>query len=160
MYGNYDGMNVNPEFDLYLGKNHWTIVNVLNASRTSTYEIIHVSRTSNVSVCLVNTGHGVPFISGLELRPLGGNIYTAATEDMSLVKYLRYNYDRRHSVKLTSPQRPVPGRPGPSKQGPGLQACLKRESKSCPRARAWVSNPRVSLQTQILNILFLLIFYI
>ncbi|KAK1257320.1 putative LRR receptor-like protein kinase [Acorus gramineus] len=90
MYGNYDGMNVNPEFDLYLGKNHWTIVNVLNASRTSAYEIIHVSQTSNVSVCLVNTGHGVPFISGLELRPLGGNIYTA----------LDKNYIKLHVTRL------------------------------------------------------------
>ncbi|KAK1290834.1 putative LRR receptor-like serine/threonine-protein kinase [Acorus calamus] len=96
MYGNYDGLNINPEFDLYLGVNHWTIVNVFNASRTNYYEIIHVSRTSNVSVCLVNTGHGVPFISGLELRPLGGDIYTAATEDSSLMMSLRYYYGDGH----------------------------------------------------------------
>ncbi|KAK1315159.1 putative LRR receptor-like serine/threonine-protein kinase [Acorus calamus] len=91
MYGNYDGQNVIPQFDLHVGVNRWKTVELSDASSSIYYEIIHVSRTSNVSVCLVNTRGGVPFISGLELRQLDGDSYKAATEASSLVKFLRYN---------------------------------------------------------------------
>jgi hypothetical protein len=46
------------------------------------------STISNVSmhlqVCLVNTGLGTPFISGLELRPLSATMYQEATATQSL----------------------------------------------------------------------------
>ncbi|KAK1290329.1 putative LRR receptor-like serine/threonine-protein kinase MEE39 [Acorus calamus] len=91
MYGNYDGKNEIPQFDLHVGVNRWTTVELPDASSFIYYEIIHVSRTTNVSVCLVDTGGGVPFISGLELRPLDGESYMGATQDSSLLKHLRYN---------------------------------------------------------------------
>ncbi|KAG6733562.1 hypothetical protein I3842_01G230600 [Carya illinoinensis] len=62
LYGNYDGKNQGPEFDLYLGVNKWIT-------------IIHLLSTDYIDVCLVNTGQGVPFISALELRRLDNSIY-------------------------------------------------------------------------------------
>ncbi|KAK1290833.1 putative LRR receptor-like serine/threonine-protein kinase [Acorus calamus] len=54
MYGNYDGKNETPQFDLHV--NRWTTVELSNASHAIFYyEIVHVSRTTNVSVCLVNS---------------------------------------------------------------------------------------------------------
>ncbi|XP_024959709.1 probable LRR receptor-like serine/threonine-protein kinase At4g29180 [Cynara cardunculus var. scolymus] len=75
MYGNYDGENKLPEFDLYLGVNLWLSVKFINASEVVTTEIIDVASADTLSVCLVNSGHGIPFISALELRPLDGSIY-------------------------------------------------------------------------------------
>ncbi|KAF8038664.1 hypothetical protein BT93_B1259 [Corymbia citriodora subsp. variegata] len=71
-YGNYDGKNQPPSFDLYIDVNYWTTV------WFSTYyceEIMYVSQADDIQVCLVNTGNGVPFISALELRPLDGDSY-------------------------------------------------------------------------------------
>ncbi|CAA6672950.1 unnamed protein product [Spirodela intermedia] len=71
LYGNYDGKNQPPQFDLYLGVNVW---------RT----IIAISPTK-VQVCLVNTGMGTPFISVLEMRPLRDFMYPLVNESQSLV---------------------------------------------------------------------------
>ncbi|KAD4180352.1 hypothetical protein E3N88_28943 [Mikania micrantha] len=75
MYGNYDGANKLPEFDLYLGVDLWLSVKFINSSDVVTTEIISVALEDTFSVCLVNVGLGIPFISGLELRPLDGSIY-------------------------------------------------------------------------------------
>ncbi|KAG6733546.1 hypothetical protein I3842_01G229800 [Carya illinoinensis] len=72
LYGNYDGKNQGPEFDLYLGVNKWTTVKRTDAKN---YEIIHLLSTDYIDVCLLNTGQGVPFISALELRRLDNSIY-------------------------------------------------------------------------------------
>ncbi|KAF5466499.1 hypothetical protein F2P56_016419, partial [Juglans regia] len=72
LYGNYDGKNQAPEFDLYLGVNKWTTVKNTDGIN---YEIIHLLSTDYIDVCLVNTGQGVPFISSLELRRLDNSIY-------------------------------------------------------------------------------------
>ncbi|KAF5466497.1 hypothetical protein F2P56_016417 [Juglans regia] len=72
LYGNYDGKNQDPEFDLYLGVNKWTTVKNTDGKN---YEIIHLLSTDYIDVCLVNTGQGVPFISALELRRLNNSIY-------------------------------------------------------------------------------------
>jgi hypothetical protein len=39
----------------------------------------------HVQVCLVNTGLGTPFISGLDLRPLRATMYPEATVNQSLL---------------------------------------------------------------------------
>ncbi|XP_039159394.1 putative leucine-rich repeat receptor-like serine/threonine-protein kinase At2g19230 [Eucalyptus grandis] len=71
-YGNYDGKNQTPTFDLYIDANHWFTV------WSSIYfyeEMMYVSQADDIQVCLVNTGNGVPFISALELRTLDDDIY-------------------------------------------------------------------------------------
>ncbi|KAJ6859258.1 LRR receptor-like serine/threonine-protein kinase [Populus alba x Populus x berolinensis] len=72
-YGNYDSKNQTQiKFDLYIGVNHWTTVVDM---RWTYYEIIHYSVTDTIDVCLVNTGFGVPFINGLDLRFMNDSPY-------------------------------------------------------------------------------------
>lgn len=75
LYGNYDGENKPPEFDLYVDVNFWSTVKFRNVSEEVTMEIISVAQSDVTNVCLVNKGAGTPFISGLELRPLNSSIY-------------------------------------------------------------------------------------
>lgn len=76
LYGNYDGEDKLPEFDLYLDVNLWSTVKFRNASDVFTTEVIGVAQSDTVSVCFVDKGLGIPFISALELRPLNNSIYT------------------------------------------------------------------------------------
>ncbi|KAM1809609.1 hypothetical protein ACFX1S_026681 [Malus domestica] len=78
LYGNYDGENKLPEFDLYLGVNFWSTVRFENASDIVTKEIIGFAESNTVDICLINKGLGTPFISALEFRPL--NSYSYGTE--------------------------------------------------------------------------------
>ncbi|XP_077217307.1 putative LRR receptor-like serine/threonine-protein kinase At1g05700 isoform X2 [Tasmannia lanceolata] len=90
MYGNYDGLNLFPQFDLYLGVNLWDSVNLTGTSGTMSTEIITISSRNFMSVCLVNTGLGTPFISTLELRLMDMSLYNLTTDDSdSLVLYKR-----------------------------------------------------------------------
>ena len=97
LYGNYDGENQQPVFDLYLGVNAWTTVNLTNADAFNYYynDVIHVPLTDYIDVCLVNTGRGVPFISSLELRHLDNSIYQ--THGRALMKIRGYDVGRNSS---------------------------------------------------------------
>ncbi|KAK1575184.1 hypothetical protein Q3G72_003299 [Acer saccharum] len=75
MYGNYDGQNTLPSFDLLLGADVWDSVELSDASTIVSKEIIHVPPTHYVDVCLGNKGSGTPFLSSLELRPLVNSSY-------------------------------------------------------------------------------------
>lgn len=85
MYGNYDGQGQVPDFDLYLGANIWDSVKLGQPSDIIYKEIIHVSSLNYIHVCLVNTGSGTPFISALELRPLGNDIYVTQSGSLALL---------------------------------------------------------------------------
>ncbi|KAI5555557.1 hypothetical protein BDE02_19G089900 [Populus trichocarpa] len=75
-YGNYDSKNKTQMFDLYLGVNRWATVDINVEDMFATfYEIIHYSVTDTINVCLVNTGSGVPFINGLDLRFMSDSPY-------------------------------------------------------------------------------------
>ncbi|CAD5166812.1 unnamed protein product [Musa acuminata subsp. malaccensis] len=92
MYGNYDGMNTQPLlFDLYLGVNLWANMNITGPDQTYTNEVITVASSDVFSVCLLNTGHGTPFISGLDVRPLKDMLYPAVNASRSLVLFKRLN---------------------------------------------------------------------
>ena len=96
VYGNYDGENQIPEFDLHLGVNEWTTVDLTNAGPYGFYyDVIHVPLTDYIDVCLINTGRGVPFISSLELRLLDNSIYP--TQGRALAKIARYDIGRNSS---------------------------------------------------------------
>ncbi|XP_042460720.1 probable LRR receptor-like serine/threonine-protein kinase At1g05700 [Zingiber officinale] len=91
-YGNYDGLNSQPQsFDLHLGVNYWDRVNVTTAEPFYWTETITVATAGYLSACLVNTGTGTPFISGIDLRPLKDRLYPAANESRSLVLFGRWN---------------------------------------------------------------------
>ncbi|URE32353.1 receptor-like protein kinase [Musa troglodytarum] len=92
MYGNYDGMNTQPLlFDLYLGVNLWANMNITGPDHFYPIEVITVASSDVFSVCLVNTGHGTPFISGLDVRPLKDMLYPAVNASRSLVLFKRLN---------------------------------------------------------------------
>ncbi|KAK4590869.1 hypothetical protein RGQ29_021169 [Quercus rubra] len=74
-YGNYDGQSKLPQFDIHLGVNMWDTVNITNVTIPVIKELIHVPSQTNLQVCLVNTGLGMPFISAIELRPLSNKTY-------------------------------------------------------------------------------------
>ncbi|KAI4355560.1 hypothetical protein L6164_004320 [Bauhinia variegata] len=87
LYGNYDGQNELPQFDLLLGANKWETVTINNASISQNFELIHVPTFDYIQICLANTGQGTPFISAIELRPLPNDTYV--TQFGSLSRYLR-----------------------------------------------------------------------
>jgi hypothetical protein len=94
MYGNYDGLNMIPAFDLYLGVNFWETVNISagQIDRAYFYEIVAVLLEESVQVCLVDIGLGTPFISSLELRPLKNTLYPQADATQALVLFRRTNF--------------------------------------------------------------------
>lgn len=87
LYGNYDGLNILPEFDLYLGDSLWWTVNITDENVDFKRDIIHVTSNNHIQICLVNTNKGTPFISSLEFRPLPIETYEALSG--SLLLYLR-----------------------------------------------------------------------
>ncbi|KAK4269288.1 hypothetical protein QN277_022468 [Acacia crassicarpa] len=105
MYGNYDGENSLPKFDIYLGANWWDSVMFQNESEIVSKEIIYVASSDYAHVCLFNTNSGTPFISVLELRVLDSDAYLFNTlsllarydlglRDAELVRYPDDSYDR------------------------------------------------------------------
>ncbi|XP_020098559.1 probable LRR receptor-like serine/threonine-protein kinase At1g05700 isoform X2 [Ananas comosus] len=97
MYGNYDGQqsenpNTSIQFDLYIGVDLWKTVNISDASAEYRVEAITLALADFISVCLINTGSGTPFISALELRPIKPAMYPEAVANQSIVLYLRRTY--------------------------------------------------------------------
>jgi hypothetical protein len=92
MYGNYDGLSRLPVFDLHIGVNYWHTVNISSPEAAKNVEAIVVVPDDFVQVCLINTGAGTPFISGLDLRPLKNTIYPQATKAQGLVLLTRFNF--------------------------------------------------------------------
>ncbi|KAJ3678983.1 hypothetical protein LUZ61_021147 [Rhynchospora tenuis] len=90
-YGNYDNSGALPTFDLYYGVNFWKTIVISEPDVMYFPEIIAIAPENYIQVCLVNTGHGTPFISALELRPLSSTLYEPATSLQSLALYGRMN---------------------------------------------------------------------
>jgi hypothetical protein len=87
-YGNYDSKNQTQMFDLYVRVNYWDTVDINVEDMFATYyEIIHYSVTDTINVCLVNTGSGVPFINGLDLRFMNDSPYRSMNR--SLLPWVR-----------------------------------------------------------------------
>ncbi|XP_020413172.1 putative leucine-rich repeat receptor-like serine/threonine-protein kinase At2g19230 [Prunus persica] len=84
-YGNYDGENKPPGFELHLGANLWDKVNFSTEFNQTTRELIHVTLQDYIHICLVNTNKGVPFISSIELRPLLNTSYKQGPGFLALV---------------------------------------------------------------------------
>jgi hypothetical protein len=65
----------------------WETVKIENGSLVVIKELIHVPSLNYLQICLVNTGHGVPIISAIELRALNNKTYI--TQSGSLALYAR-----------------------------------------------------------------------
>lgn len=86
MYGNYDGRNIAPVFDLYLGPNPWATIDLKTLVNGTAEEILHIPTSSSLQICLVKWTT-TPVISTLELRPIGKESYI--TESGSLKLFFR-----------------------------------------------------------------------
>ncbi|KAI3684215.1 hypothetical protein L6452_33436 [Arctium lappa] len=95
-YGNYDLKGQPPQFDLYLGSDLWDTIN-FTKSLAMDYEIIHLTSSDYIHVCLVNVGLGTPFISALELRLLDSTMYP--TRFKSLILFARSNFGTSETVR-------------------------------------------------------------
>ncbi|KAF2612463.1 hypothetical protein F2Q70_00007790 [Brassica cretica] len=97
-YGNYDGQDIKPMFDLYLGPNQWATVDMKDVETTSE-EILHVPTSDSLQICLVKNGITTPFISSLELRPLRNDSYITQSGSLKLISRIYYtkseNYRRK-----------------------------------------------------------------
>ncbi|KAJ4787500.1 Leucine-rich repeat protein kinase family protein [Rhynchospora pubera] len=107
MYGDYDGLNKPPIFDLYIGVNFWRRVNISDASKLYIAEVITVVTNSYIQVCLLDKGQGTPFISSLDLRPLKSSLYPAvANASVSMSLHRRLNAGVDDSVLVRYPADP------------------------------------------------------
>ncbi|XP_022714520.1 LRR receptor-like serine/threonine-protein kinase IOS1 [Durio zibethinus] len=104
MYGNYDGKNEAPEFDLHLGPNFWATMVFPNASTVIVKELIHSLQSNYLHVCLVNTGKGIPIISLLELRLLNNITYNTLSEKESLELFFRNDFGSTSNSTFRFPE--------------------------------------------------------
>lgn len=89
-HGNYDA-EPSVRFDLHLGTNHWDTVMIQTSTVNYYTEAVFVAWASWVPVCLVNKATGTPFVTTVELRPLGASLYPSVTINASMSTYDRTN---------------------------------------------------------------------
>ncbi|KMZ70036.1 putative Protein kinase, partial [Zostera marina] len=90
-YANYDGFNKTTKFDLYLNANLWKSINLFEVTSYYFTEILAYASGNWMSVCLVNTDSGTPFITSLELRPLDDYMYPLVMPNQTSVLFQRRN---------------------------------------------------------------------
>ncbi|XP_022964082.1 putative leucine-rich repeat receptor-like protein kinase At2g19210 [Cucurbita moschata] len=90
LYGNYDGLDSPPMFDIYIGNSLWETLNVTGNGMGVFIELIHVTSSDEVHICLINTGNGVPFISALEFRPSPNITYYTPSASLSVFDRLDF----------------------------------------------------------------------
>ena len=88
LYGNYDGKNTGPVFDLYIGVNRWRTI---NTTKETFSDVIYFATMESIEVCLVNINSGTPFISALQLRPLLNNSLYQTSHDNLLGLVYRFD---------------------------------------------------------------------
>ncbi|XP_010503248.1 PREDICTED: putative receptor-like protein kinase At3g46340 isoform X1 [Camelina sativa] len=85
-YGNYDGQNVSPRFDLYIGPNFWVTIDLEKHVNGDTWEeIIHIPKSNSLDVCLIKTGTSTPIMSALELRALPNDTYNTGSSSLKSI---------------------------------------------------------------------------
>lgn len=97
-YRNYDGQDSSStlQFDLYLGVDRWTTV---KPDSDYWYEALFVAWASWTPVCLMRTSpKSTPFVSSVELRTLGSDVYPDLTANESMSLAQRFNMGTNYSV--------------------------------------------------------------
>ncbi|CAL9244275.1 unnamed protein product [Arabidopsis halleri] len=94
VYGNYDGLGINPVFDLYLGPNLLVTID-FEKKVNGTYEnFLHTPTSNSLQICLVKTGETTPLINSLDLRPMRNDTYNI-TKSGSLKLFFRRYFSQR-----------------------------------------------------------------
>ncbi|KAF3776344.1 hypothetical protein EJ110_NYTH48465 [Nymphaea thermarum] len=92
-YGNYDGLSSLPTFDLLFNGNRWDSVVFSEVNVSASFEVVHVTKVDDVSVCLARTKpNDVPFINSLEIKKLEEDMYASMDTDRPLYLEGRYAY--------------------------------------------------------------------
>ncbi|XP_019095494.1 PREDICTED: probable LRR receptor-like serine/threonine-protein kinase At5g59680 isoform X1 [Camelina sativa] len=104
LYGNYDGLRINPVFDLYLGPNRLATIDFETRVNGTWENYIHIPTSNSLQLCLVKTGETTPLISGLDLRPLGKDSYI--TKSGSLRLYYIFFFRTNHGKPIPDIQYP------------------------------------------------------
>lgn len=92
-YGNYDGNNTPPTFDLSLDGNSWATVDTSVTSDPFYKEAIVVAKGSSISVCVSRTREGeVPFMSTLDMVHLSSSMYSNMESNQALFTVIRLYY--------------------------------------------------------------------
>ncbi|RWW79266.1 hypothetical protein BHE74_00012457 [Ensete ventricosum] len=86
LYGNFDRSNVYPKFDIFLGATYWSTIVISDAATIEVQELVLLTSSSTISVCLSNASTGQPFISTLELRQFNGSLYYTIYETQFFLK--------------------------------------------------------------------------
>ncbi|XP_054781394.1 probable LRR receptor-like serine/threonine-protein kinase At5g59680 [Prosopis cineraria] len=90
-YGNYDGKESPPTFELHFDGNFWATVNT-SSLRGVYHEAIYVTKRNTTSVCVAQTLEDqIPFISGLEIRSLEMSMYSHVDSGRALFLSNRAN---------------------------------------------------------------------
>ncbi|BBN08361.1 hypothetical protein MPTK1_4g10940 [Marchantia polymorpha subsp. ruderalis] len=104
-YGNYDGQDSPPEFNLAIDA---TIVSFIKTSKDSfeVHETIATAQDEVLSVCLFSESVSQrPFISALELRRIGESMYTAE-DGQYLNRISRINFGAKSDESVRYPDDP------------------------------------------------------
>lgn len=101
-YGNYDQKSAPPTFDLHYDGNYWTTVETSN-DRVVYYETTYVVKGDSMSVCVAQTQpNQYPFMSALEVRSLGANMYKHVDSNYALYLKARVAYGTTKDVRYSA----------------------------------------------------------
>ncbi|WZZ90236.1 hypothetical protein YC2023_118815 [Brassica napus] len=94
VYENYDGLNIKPKFDLYLGPNLWSTVEWQERDDVRRVEMLHIPTSNSLQICLVKNGTTIPLISTLEIRPVWETRYMRLCLVVHCLQHKGYPSDR------------------------------------------------------------------
>ncbi|XP_024965308.1 probable LRR receptor-like serine/threonine-protein kinase At1g51820 [Cynara cardunculus var. scolymus] len=98
-YGNYDRLSSPPKFDLHFDGNFWTTVET-TASGAQVYEATYVTKGDAASVCVAQTNpNQFPFISSLEFRSVGLEVYNLADDNRALFLIERLSFGASDTLR-------------------------------------------------------------
>ncbi|CAF1770725.1 unnamed protein product [Brassica napus] len=100
IYANYDGFDINPMFDLYLGPNLWDTIDLQGQVNGTRAEMLHIPISNSLQICLVKTGTTTPFISTLEIQPMGNDSYI--TDSGSLKLFFRRYFSANEWTQIST----------------------------------------------------------
>ncbi|CAL9765200.1 unnamed protein product [Musa acuminata subsp. burmannicoides] len=107
LYGNFDRSNVYPKFDIFLGATYWSTIVISDAATIEVQELVLLTSSPTVSVCLSNASTGQPFISTLELRQFNGSLYYTIYETQFFLKLsARINFGAESTDSVRFPDDP------------------------------------------------------
>ncbi|CAN7033070.1 unnamed protein product [Brassica oleracea var. botrytis] len=107
IYANYDGFDINPMFDLYLGPNLWDTIDLQGQVNGTRAEMLHIPISNSLQICLVKTGTTTPFISTLEIQPMGNDSYITDSGSLKLF-FRRYFSASKNFIRYLNLLTPLP----------------------------------------------------